>query len=921
MKIGLTPLCPRVTLGSLVGAGLVVTLGGCGTSNKEVRPWRPSEDSSRSRVSSPLEGGGGSDSAAQTTDYTHQWVRGYGSAEGDFGRGVAVWYDGTAITASEVRGQVTPDPTVPRGEVAFLDRAGGAELWRAVFQPDSLVTGSACAALAVAAGCPDVEGNPSSRFAYSTGWLTGRVQFDPPTPGPTLTAGTARNAFVVRMNNGGALGNFVIWATQFVSASANEGLCVAVSAPCGSCGGAPGASASMSGGSAFASFAAGTPPPPAGCLCSFVAVGGYYSGETRFGSDAASPTLTPPIGNGEDACITLLYAPDLGSGSPGGLTQMVLGLGGVGADRVTGIAVDPKTNDVVVTGTFTSGAIDFDPGPGIVGPLPGTFPGGTNIFVAKYRINEVAGVWKLVLYWRWTAGTTGDDGAASVALDSAGDVYVTGSLADAGGKGDLWLAKLAGFPVSTPNTAVLWQHNWPGVGDDRGHGVAIDGLDRVLVTGQFGRDPSGDQFYCLDFDPSPNGTDQRCVGGLLDLFVSRFRPDGSYDWTFTLGSTYSEVGSAIAVDPAATGRLVHTGWFGAPDATSAYAVDFDPGAAIVNLSSAGKADVFVNGFDPTDPVGVQFAVSLVIDNSGSMSGQPGEDYDILMNTLHAVLDDANAQTGVPRNGTVGLNVVFYGLPNYAGEAVPVMPWTVLTPQTAPLFADRVRQQRRLTQGSNLMDEGVTRALTSLQESGIDPSAYASMLVIADQNNYPDDVPGSGAAALRAARDASVASDKFDQICAYAVREGSIGGFEVIWREYCLENLVKSVATVPNNPPPENYLAFAGEPDLIDAPGPLGFQSPEFARRLRQMIWRLTLCPGDYTRDGAVQFNDLDTFNDHSEDQAIPPSEPCDNPASPWYPLWCKFADWNFNDIFDGHVMNGLDRNKFIAGFPPVFLCP
>ena len=94
-----------------------------------------------------------------------------------------------------------------------------------------------------------------------------------------------------------------------------------------------------------------------------------------------------------------------------------LRLTGLGADAHMRVAADPIGNTYVV-GSF-SGTANFDPAATTAVNL--TSHGGTDVFVAKYGFGG-----KLV--WAKSAGGIGDDSAADVAFDGAGNVYIGGTF-------------------------------------------------------------------------------------------------------------------------------------------------------------------------------------------------------------------------------------------------------------------------------------------------------------------------------------------------------------------------------------------------------------------------------------------------------------------------------------------------------------
>ena len=78
------------------------------------------------------------------------------------------------------------------------------------------------------------------------------------------------------------------------------------------------------------------------------------------------------------------------------------------------IAIDPAGN-ILLTGSYTW-TVDLDPGPGA---MTFTSNGSTNIYLAKY---DPSGNF----IWGISAGSTGTDIASGLAVDAAGDIYLTG---------------------------------------------------------------------------------------------------------------------------------------------------------------------------------------------------------------------------------------------------------------------------------------------------------------------------------------------------------------------------------------------------------------------------------------------------------------------------------------------------------------
>jgi hypothetical protein len=160
-------------------------------------------------------------------------------------------------------------------------------------------------------------------------------------------------------------------------------------------------------------------------------------------------------------------------------------------------------------------------------------------------------------------GTPFNDVGYGVALDSGGNVFVTGSTGGSlppnitSGQLDVFLARFD----SSGNLAIQ-QFGTPF--NDIGYGLAVDSSGNVFVTG------------------STDGVLGANAFGLLDVFLAKFNSTGVLVFMQQLGTPFSDIGYAVAVD--STGNVNITG-----------ATDGSLGSNI----SAGQLDVFLAKFDPS----------------------------------------------------------------------------------------------------------------------------------------------------------------------------------------------------------------------------------------------------------------------------------------------------------------------------------
>ena len=142
-------------------------------------------------------------------------------------------------------------------------------------------------------------------------------------------------------------------------------------------------------------------------------------------------------------------------------------------------------------------------------------------------------------------GGTGQDSAMSIAVDAAGNAYLTGyteslNFPEASGSRagnpsgvDVYVAKLS------PAGKLLYITYLGGSGDDRGYGIAVDSSGAAVVAGWT---------YSTNF-PVVNGAQPR-LGGGRDGFVAKLNAAGNaLVFSTYLGGSGADSGNAVALDP------------------------------------------------------------------------------------------------------------------------------------------------------------------------------------------------------------------------------------------------------------------------------------------------------------------------------------------------------------------------------------
>ena len=311
-------------------------------------------------------------------------------------------------------------------------------------------------------------------------------------------------------------------------------------------------------------------------------------------------------------------------------------LAGIGSDEANGIATD-KDGNIYVTGTTTSPDFPITPD-----ALQTTFSGNGDAFIAKISPDGT-------LLYSTYLGSSGNEEGRDIAVDDAGNIYVTGytnssdfptvnALQNTYRGNDVFVTK-----ISADGSNIIYSTYLGGQDNDISYGIAVDSEGNAYIAGNTG----GSSIQNFGDFPITENAPQRIPGGefSFDAFVSKISADGSnllystllggsdFDHAFNIvldddgnayivggtnsndfpvvnatQSTYGGNGDIFIAQLNSDGSdLLYSTFYGGEDVEvgSAIAVDNDRNIYVSGITSGVKGDfpvvnAFQNTFDDND---------------------------------------------------------------------------------------------------------------------------------------------------------------------------------------------------------------------------------------------------------------------------------------------------------------------------------
>jgi len=236
--------------------------------------------------------------------------------------------------------------------------------------------------------------------------------------------------------------------------------------------------------------------------------------------------------------------------------------GSIDSDAGYAIAADSAGN-IYVTGAFYA-TNDF-------GPVKLVSAGLSDIFVAKYDADGN-------LVWARRAGGTSYDEARGIAVDGAGNAYITGffqltanfaptNLVSTG-QSDVFVAKY------DPAGSLQWARRAGGNDFEEGHAICMDASTNLYIAGYF------------DANANFGSIALRNNSSSSDIFVAKCDRNGTFLWAHQAGGDGEDIGQAIALDTAA--NVYVTGYF---ESNALFET-----TALITTGTAGLRDMFLASY-------------------------------------------------------------------------------------------------------------------------------------------------------------------------------------------------------------------------------------------------------------------------------------------------------------------------------------
>jgi len=264
-------------------------------------------------------------------------------------------------------------------------------------------------------------------------------------------------------------------------------------------------------------------------------------------------------------------------------------MGGASNDATSSVAVVPGSGDIVATGYFTD-TIDLGGG-----TLDAAGDNASDMWVARYTSSGQ-------LKWGKRFGSVDVENGNAIAVDAAGNTYVTGSFNgifsignfNLGGTNDFYVAKFD--PLGEP----VWAYGYGGGGYENPGGLAVDASGNVIVCGSF-------------VGTASFGGPGVVAVGSSSTYIVKYNSAGEWQWN-VVGAGPS---LALSVGTDNAGNVYATGYFETTVTFPGFAPLVTAGSLemfLVKINSAGT----VQFAQRRGGTGAEVPLSIAVTGSGHM---------------------------------------------------------------------------------------------------------------------------------------------------------------------------------------------------------------------------------------------------------------------------------------------------------------
>lgn len=260
--------------------------------------------------------------------------------------------------------------------------------------------------------------------------------------------------------------------------------------------------------------------------------------------------------------------------SPNGNLIQVTKLGEQYAELVSDVAVDASDN-IILTGSYR-GSFDSDPSSQNTS-LP--YSNMDGIFLIKYDNQN-----NLVFAGGYTQDSGSDHIPRKVLADKEGNVFICGDIAE---NVDLdfgpqtysvtgYSGRYVFYAKYSPMGDFLWGNSFGNSSTQTGNAMALDESGQLYLAGSFFGNMSIDDHF-------GNNSPTLINAGNSDIFMVRYKQDGSLLWTESFGGTSGDQAKALAI---LEDGVYMSGYFSS-------VCNFDPNGTAPQNASNGSFDAFI----------------------------------------------------------------------------------------------------------------------------------------------------------------------------------------------------------------------------------------------------------------------------------------------------------------------------------------